>query len=139
MSTLENQRQKLLETTKNIFELLCTRSSIVAEIQTIKADQKKMIWSAAQELKVFKSLKSELVSCDLKELLQFSLIIEIQASKGSHYPSWSTGEHLESSVLKLSHQINPILLFLYNSQEYAKLDLSEKFAKTLEELIKSER
>lgn len=138
MIPLENNRIELLETTKAILELMQKRANVVQEIQKFKHDNNERSWSPQQEFKIFKALGLHLKTFNLKELLQFSLMIESQAAKGSDYPKWSEREHLVQPAQGLAQQINPILLYLYNPKEYAKLELVNNFAMTLEELARSE-
>lgn len=140
-SDMEELRKRLKNLTEDILSMTQKRSQLVSEIQNVKKTTKQQAWDPTQELKLFKEyIKKESLLTSVQQALWLSLLIEEQAAKFSDYPLWSESVHLDSvqTQKSLYHQINPILVFLTNKEEYIKLEFNQNYAIVFKELFKYE-
>lgn len=125
--SLEQNRKNLFTITQNLLISLRERSQLVNTVQKIKKQKSLRVWDPRQEAYLFNSLKIELEKSSLKELLNFSLIIEMHSSQNSDYPEWIERVHIDAPKGIIAEQINPILLGMFYPDEYAKLTLKDTY------------
>lgn len=130
---LEEHRKNLFPITQKIFNLSLERQALVTKIHNIKAETQMEFWDPAQEISLFRSLKSDLEKRSIKELLWVSLLIEMQSSSAGNYPCWSEKKHLKQTRENISEQINPILLKMFYPEQYASLGLIDSLKIKLQE------
>lgn len=141
MSDLQLKRAKLQELNKQLFELIKNRREIVSEIQRIKnANHTYACWDPSQEVKLFTHFKETLLNFSIKELLAFSLLMEDQAMISTKaYPAWSECIHLTDRAMSdCVHQMNPILLAVFNKDLYDRLPLKKEFQSLIDGALKND-
>ena len=82
--TIDNQRKKLSEITKEILRLLNQREEIVSQIQSLKIESKQKSWNPKQEIQIFTNYIENLEDISLKKVLWLSLLIEM------HCENWNS-------------------------------------------------
>ena len=137
--SLDQKREKLLSKTQELISLSQQRKGLVEEIHAMKKLMSLKAWDPSQEKKLFEQLDSKLSGSSLKELLWFSLTIEMQSGVSDSYPCWTQRVHLEKSDNFLSEQINPLLLKMFSPAEYAKLSITDSIKKQIEECSKHDK
>jgi len=132
---LEALRDELKQLTLDIISELEKRRRLVEKLQKNKDFKPEFKnFDPIREKLLFNSLKNELNSYSIKDLLIISLIIESQAGDSTEYPSWSCQVHLNSKSQCLSAQINPILLATFYKSSYDALQINTKFSKLINPL-----
>lgn len=138
---LSTERNKLELINNRFFELLEERRNCVSNITSHKIklnnySSEMGLFDVSREKELFARLKDSIKGLSLKELFAFSLIIESQVNNKADYPKWSEKIHLFDSQsidlsVKLHYQINPVLLFFYNSNLFKELNFTKSFRELL--------
>lgn len=132
---IEALRDELKQLTLDIISELEKRRKLVKKIQKNKDFKPEFKnFDPIREKFLFNSLKNELNSYSIKDLLIISLIIESHAGDSAEYPYWSSQIHLSSKSDCLSAQINPILLATFYKSSYDALQINRKFTKLINPL-----
>jgi hypothetical protein len=123
--SLEDLRKQLELVNTSIFKLIDHRRQLVSQIQAFKNSSKHL--DIEREFAYFSQLN--LSEFSFNQLFIFSLMIEEHAIAGveGSYPRWSQKEHLGSATNDLCEQVNPVLLYFWDSQLFKRLDFTEEY------------